>query len=155
MSEYFALTVWQPWASLIAAGKKLWEFRPQRPPAGLIGGIVAIHAGKRKVNSSEIQAMLDKMRGPEWMEMGLIRSAEENLRGILIDHRLAPLSCILCLAQIGEPVTGRDMAEAIGADFAKRSQNFDNWAIPVQVVRNIFPFIPAKGRQGWWKVQLP
>lgn len=40
-----ALTVKQPWASLIASGEKRIENRTWRPPASLIGERIAIHAG--------------------------------------------------------------------------------------------------------------
>ena len=40
-----ALTVKQPWASLIAAGAKKIENRSWRPPASLVGQRIAIHAG--------------------------------------------------------------------------------------------------------------
>jgi hypothetical protein len=40
-----ALTVKQPWASLIASGEKRIENRSWRPPAELIGQRIAIHAG--------------------------------------------------------------------------------------------------------------
>lgn len=40
-----ALTVRQPWASLIASGAKRIENRTWRPPAALMGQRIAIHAG--------------------------------------------------------------------------------------------------------------
>lgn len=40
-----ALTVKQPWASLIASGVKRIENRSWRPPAALVGQRIAIHAG--------------------------------------------------------------------------------------------------------------
>ena len=42
-----ALTLHQPWASLIADGRKAIETRSWPPPRGLIGDRIAIHAGKR------------------------------------------------------------------------------------------------------------
>jgi hypothetical protein len=44
-----ALTVWQPWASLIAHGRKAVENRSWEPDARLRpGDLVAIHAGTKK-----------------------------------------------------------------------------------------------------------
>ena len=40
------LTVYQPWASLIAAGAKPYEFRGWRAPKWIIGERIAIHAGR-------------------------------------------------------------------------------------------------------------
>lgn len=44
-----ALTVWQPWASLIAVGAKPYEFRSWPAPAWIVGQRIAIHAGVRKL----------------------------------------------------------------------------------------------------------
>jgi len=41
-----ALTLWQPWATLIALGHKDIENREWAPPQHLIGKRFAIHAGK-------------------------------------------------------------------------------------------------------------
>lgn len=41
-----ALTLWQPWAWAVAAGKKTVENRPWAPPKSAIGETIAIHAGK-------------------------------------------------------------------------------------------------------------
>jgi len=41
-----AITLWQPWAHAIAHGAKRLENRKRKPPAGLIGSYIAIHAGK-------------------------------------------------------------------------------------------------------------
>ena len=42
-----AITLHQPWASLIADGAKPFETRSWAPPAGLVGRRIAIHAGLR------------------------------------------------------------------------------------------------------------
>lgn len=41
-----ALTIWQPWASLIAHDIKSYETRAWRPPESVIGERIAIHAGR-------------------------------------------------------------------------------------------------------------
>ena len=41
-----ALTIRQPWASLIASGAKRLENRSWSPPADMIGQRIAIHAGQ-------------------------------------------------------------------------------------------------------------
>lgn len=42
-----AITVYQPWASLIAYGFKEFETRHWQPPQKYIGELIAIHAGKQ------------------------------------------------------------------------------------------------------------
>lgn len=46
MPNMKALTLWQPWASMVVFGKKRLENRPWFPPKSLIGSRFAIHAGK-------------------------------------------------------------------------------------------------------------
>lgn len=47
MLENLAITIWQPWATLIALGLKPIENRRWTPPAGTVGEPLYIHAGKR------------------------------------------------------------------------------------------------------------
>ena len=42
-----ALSLWQPWASLIADGRKKIETRHWPPPPSLLGQQIAIHAAKK------------------------------------------------------------------------------------------------------------
>ena len=42
-----AITLWQPWASMVAMGLKQNETRSWAPPKALIGERIAIHAAKR------------------------------------------------------------------------------------------------------------
>lgn len=49
MTDLPALTLWQPWASLIAIGVKRYETRSWPAPERLIGQRIAIHAAKRPV----------------------------------------------------------------------------------------------------------
>lgn len=63
-----ALTVWQPWASLIIVGAKPYEFRGWRFPQSLLGQRIVIHAAARKIRSGEIGDLLDDARdgGEAW-----------------------------------------------------------------------------------------
>jgi hypothetical protein len=54
VSSIPALTLWQPWASLIARGLKRYETRSWAPPASLIGQRLAIHAGTHKTTTGEV-----------------------------------------------------------------------------------------------------
>ena len=47
----WALTLHQPWASLISEGLKTEETRSWPPPASIIGTRIAIHAGKQKIDA--------------------------------------------------------------------------------------------------------
>ena len=64
----YAITLHQPWASLIALGIKTVETRSWPAPARLIGQTIAIHAGKRAVRKPGV-AVENEMRarlGEDW-----------------------------------------------------------------------------------------
>ena len=49
------ISLWQPYASLIAAGVKTIETRGWAPPKGLMGQRIAIHAA-RAIETSDVNA---------------------------------------------------------------------------------------------------
>ena len=66
----YAITLWQPWAQLVADGAKHYETRSWKPPQRLIGQRIAIHAGKRKVRNppNEVGWQIYIDYGPRWYE---------------------------------------------------------------------------------------
>jgi hypothetical protein len=158
MPEYFAITIWQPWASLIQCGAKRVEFRNHPPHAGIVGARVAIHAGKRPVNTREVHAMLDKLNSRHAPEMGLdIKPAAELLYRVLEHPGILPLSSILCTVVIGAPLRNAELAAHLGIAFVNDSERDEhsNWGWPLSDVLKVEPMIPATGRQGWWKCLIP
>jgi hypothetical protein len=83
-----ALTIKQPWASMIAAGHKTIENRSWRPPAGLVGQRIAIHAG----------AGWDE-QGARWIRGTL---------GIDVRRDELPASRVLCTAVIDRVIEASD-----------------------------------------------
>src|SRR6185437_13299760 len=57
-----AISLWQPWASLIACGVKRYETRSWAPPRDLIGQTIAIHAAK-KVDKDAVALAEDLLYG--------------------------------------------------------------------------------------------
>jgi hypothetical protein len=49
-----ALTLWQPWATLVALGIKPFETRSWAPPLDLMGQRMAIHAAKLRIEKMKI-----------------------------------------------------------------------------------------------------
>ena len=64
----YAITLHQPWASLIALGIKTVETRSWPAPALLVGQTIAIHAGKRVVRQpgENIEQELRARLGEDW-----------------------------------------------------------------------------------------
>ena len=80
----YAITLHQPWASLIALGIKTVETRSWPAPARLIGHTIVIHAGKRAVRKPGV-AVENEMRarlGEDW-------------------HRTIPAGAVLATAILG------------------------------------------------------
>ena len=53
----YAISLWQPYASLIAEGIKVQETRNWAPPKHLIGERIAIHAAKRRLTKAELREL--------------------------------------------------------------------------------------------------
>ena len=64
----YAITLHQPWASLIALGVKTVETRSWPAPARLVGQRIAVHAGKYLVRrpGDAIERELRARWGEEW-----------------------------------------------------------------------------------------
>ena len=95
-----ALTIWQPWASLIMVGAKPVEWRGWACPQWIVGQRIAIHAGARPARADEIADLIERLSSGETSLVGEI--AEPLLRSV---HRLSwPLSSVLGTALIGAPI---------------------------------------------------
>lgn len=71
-----ALTIWQPWASLIMIGAKPFEFRRwdyRERDGALEGQRIVIHAGTRPIARDEVEEMLDQVEGGESSLRGGVR----------------------------------------------------------------------------------
>lgn len=75
-----ALTLWQPWASLIALGVKTIETRSWKAPDALIGQRIAIHAAKRPAKFDDMKRLImetDPTVWNRWFEAGLVSARGE------------------------------------------------------------------------------
>jgi hypothetical protein len=95
-----ALTIWQPWASLIMVGAKPFEFRPKsylryiNAPA--IGERIIIHAGARPVKPAEVEDLLKRIDVEDNTATGLYaaiaRQVLERCRAA-VKYQALPLGC--------------------------------------------------------------
>jgi hypothetical protein len=141
-----ALTVWQPWASLIAWGMKPYEFRRWAAPASMIGQRIAIHAGARKLRIDEVYGLvLDLQRG----EKGAALRAEAMplLRQVLDGQVTLPHSHILCTVTLGRPIRATELP-AEWADSERADHHVFGW--PMLDIEPLTPPEPATGAQGFW-----
>lgn len=143
-----ALTIWQPWASLIERGWKRYEFRSHNEvPRAVQNTRIAIHAGARKVHKGEIW---DILRRIDDQESSIDPAAREWLEKMLSNPTLILRSHVLCTAVVGKPVSARVIAEQNGwINDSNRHHTF-NYAWPLSDVEPVTPPVPARGFQKFW-----
>lgn len=147
--ELFALTVWQPWASLIIAGAKPFEFRTwdyRTRFRRLEGRRIVIHAGTREVKGGEVAALLDAMRGGErsslYPEIALpiLEAAFANPKGMMKGVGLGTVT-------LGKP---REVTGAFGKPDSDRVEHH-MWAWPMGEPRPFKEPAPCRGAQMFWR----
>lgn len=162
-----ALTIWQPWASLIMAGAKPYEFRGWRAPRSLIGQRIVIHAAKRPIDRIEASNLYYALLLRETCDTIAQAAAETCLiaeRALPILGRAwqpyrdkLPLAAGLGTAILGEPRNGIDIAEEFGVPRANDSDRDEhaNWGWPFTDIEIWDEPIPMKGAQGFWNWPQP
>lgn len=173
-----ALTIWQPWASLIIMGAKAYEFRKwdfRTRERGLVGQRILIHAGARQPTIPDLEDILQRMDdGVSALDDALARPAVSQmlrkLREIkdlgrrpssrLVTQRLlydtelerigAPclLSVGLGTAVIGEPKRGVEIFDTHTNDSYRADHSI--WAWPLTDIEPFDAPIPVRGAQGFW-----
>ena len=155
-----ALTIWQPWASLVIIGAKPYEFRrwnfADKPHlAKLIGQRVVIHAGARRPRLSELADALVRIdEGESALDAALARPLVSSLhhairsRGDDANLHMAPLGVALGTAVIGEPRNVTDLFRDRVADSNRLDEHVYGW--PLTDIQRFTEPIPAAGAQGFW-----
>lgn len=130
-----AITLWQPWASFIAAGWKTIETRTHNRFACLLGQRIAIHAGKRW--------------DEHWLELAGPYLSDQQRRKVMDFWRVR--SAVVAVAT----VAGRGQCEYKDSQAAlidcSGGWRFGLWLENVEVLER--PLL-AKGRQGIWQFNL-
>lgn len=174
-----AISLWQPWASLIACGAKPFETRHWAPPRELIGQPIAIHAAK-KIDKGAAEFATDLMYGqhqPGGYDLAdklaaSFKGTPDELMG-LFGKACMPIGCVVCIVhldaafQLGEAagdtalpaarvvrrLTSRQMPEC----FTVRYDDFGDyapgrWAWLLRDPRPLKPCPPMKGAQGFFNL---
>lgn len=172
-----ALTLWQPWASLIVVLAKPFEFRGWNPRhrgfAGLIGQRFVIHAAARPMVAEEIRDIVDNLQFGGANAAATCLFAEPALELLLPLYHLKkpdglPLSAGVGTAVLGEPRNGIDIAvsEFGFPDEAKDElpglPGFDsdrrehaNWGWPMLDIERWAAPVAMRGAQGFWNWPEP
>lgn len=176
-----AISLWQPWASLIACGAKPFETRHWAPPRELIGQRIAIHAAK-KIGPENRGFAEDIMYG-QHADGGfpLAEKLSASMEGIpdelmgTFGMAIMPVGCVVCTAtldaafQLDEPALGtarpaasvvrRMVSRQMPDCFTVRYDDFGDyspgrWAWLFRDVKVITPTEGTIGRQGFFDVPL-
>lgn len=151
-----AITLWQPWATLVAVGAKpieyrKWDFRERvdrngrRSRTGIkVGQRVIVAAGARPVRRKEVEDLLRQIDADQTSLVAAV--ARPLLRRVFAGDVELPLRCIVCSAVLGEPVQYHDQPFAF-PDSDRIEHHM--WGWPLHDVRQSAP-IPCRGRQGFW-----
>jgi hypothetical protein len=142
-----ALTIWQPWASLIIAGAKPWEWRGWPAPRSIVGQRIVIHAGARAPRHSEIVDILQQLH---YGDSSLIADIAASL---LYRTHLAswPLSAGVGTAILGKPIGALEWAREHCKDgFDSDRIDHHKFAWPLTEIEPFEPIVPARGGQGLW-----
>lgn len=151
-----ALSLWQPWASLVMAGIKPFEFRTWPAPAAHHDSVIVIHAAARPVRKQEIKELLvDRkklLRSLGWRNFldpaPFLDAAHVVLEPLCLSPGRATIGAGLGTVRLGKPVTAMQLMEGtMPAD----EIDPDMWAWPVDDAQPFKEPIPAKGAQGFWK----
>lgn len=155
-TEYRAITLWQPWASLIALDIKEYETRSWETK---YRGKLLIHAAARIEKRAEKLAILDQLKGTEFY-IPMFRQ--------LLEKNDFPYSCIVAIADLTDCLLMTDCSLDSSEALRKHSKKHCIWikspspleravglwqpsryAWKLENVRPITP-IPCQGRQGLW-----
>ena len=117
----YAITLHQPWASLIALGLKTVETRSWSAPARLVGQRIAVHAGKRLVRQPG-----------DAIERELRARWEDDWRVIIPTDVVAATAVLAGMARVEsvDPMTGHavhDPGTEVGCAAGKGRTPVDPW----------------------------
>lgn len=152
-----ALTIWQPWASLIMIGAKPYEFRKwdfaTRVPE-ITDERIVIHAGARPVRRAEVLDLIDRMKSGE---SSLVDSVARPLLDRLLEaHKcqgVLPLACGLGTAKIGKAARAVDLFGHRVSDSSRIDHQM--WAWPLSEIDHWQEPVDCRGFQGFWNWPLP
>ena len=140
-----AITLWQPWASLISRGFQRIETRTHARFRSLVGQRIAIHAG--------CQIDWEAWLILEWCapdEVGDFLRAH-RVNGQRYPRSLLPKAAIVATAWV---VEHRKLGRRDGAA-ALMSNPTGLYGLVLEDVGKVEPPIHARGRQGVWRWRMP
>ena len=150
-----AISLHQPWASLIMLGAKRLETRSWRPPEALIGQRVLIHATKR-IDPCVCHAPFSQyITHPVFdAPTGVLLGSAKIEGAWRIDCAADARRCAGEYHRIGTGSNIRAFLEAIDHELCFGDYTVGRWAWGLGDVRPLHKPLPCRGHQKFWEVQL-
>lgn len=147
-----ALTVWQPWATLIIAGLKPYEFRRWPAPRGLVGKRIVVHAGSRPIKAREIVDLIERVETEE-LHAGFEKPGQvlDLFERVFKDPKILPLAAALGTTELGTPRKATDIFAGKIRDSSRIDEHV--WGWPMIDPKPFEPPVPCRGFQGFWTYQ--
>jgi hypothetical protein len=146
-----ALTVYEPWASLIILGAKPWEWRGHELPRYMVDVRAVIHASRRPVKRPELVELLDDLKTDPLGTSLIPEIAIPFLERALRHGYPFRLGYGLGAAVFRAPIAAATWAaehNRVGLD----SDRIDHskWAWPLTDLEPFAHPIACRGLQGFW-----
>ena len=172
-----AVTLHQPWASLIATGLKTVETRSWPGRASLIGERIAIHAGRR--NTKAIREACVSLTPHAVVENPVFHDGDiwVNVRdaaapdgvsvqryplGVIVaTARLKAVACVTVQQSKREGyVIAASIRETRARDYEVQVDPYGDfspgrWLWFLDQIEPVSPPVPARGKQGFWDWRMP
>ncbi|NUQ05956.1 MAG: ASCH domain-containing protein [Anaerolineae bacterium] len=158
-----AITIHQPWATLIAVERKTYETRSWSTNHR---GLIAIHAGKNGEELADIQEDIEDV--VSWDKARLARWYRDTGRGRYMLHlrqvfagsrydkmSAFPLGAVVCIARLVNCHRVEALKNLSAQELAFGNFSPGRFAWEMEVVRYFADPIPAQGAQGVWRWTLP
>lgn len=146
-----ALTIWQPWASLVMIGAKPYEFRRwdyRDREKSLEGSRIVIHAGARPVYAVEVHEIIARMEDKiSSLRAEIAMPLLARLRDAHKCRGVVELSAGLGTAILGKP---RRVSALFNSPADSDRIDHHMWAWPLTDIQPFAEPIMAKGAQGFW-----
>lgn len=147
-----ALTLWQPWASLVACGAKKIETRSW---STTYRGPLAIHAaGKWNTELLSMLSIWQIQTGLAPLIGMLLDLSKQTWSGVKEEH--LPRGAVIAVCNLIDCVPTDDLTQKqIGTERYFGDFSLGRYAWILEDVRQLPEPIPAKGRQGLWNWEVP
>jgi len=154
-----AISLWQPWATLIVMGAKRVETRSWKPPEALIGKRIAIHASKR-LDPLVLQPPFSDLISDPVKECptGMLLGTCTLEGAFSIDHEA---DALMIASEYHRTDNGHGYTkptfdeDAVALELAFGDYTVGRWAWGLADVRPLVHPVPFNGRQKFWDIGLP